>query len=87
MSVTKTLYLVQFEMEPEKGVRGAIQGYLVYAADEAELQEKINNLATTKAQGLPFWGSAVYPHGFVMYREPVAGTIEVEQEDDSSIRE
>ncbi len=81
MSLTKILYLIQFEMEPEKGARGAIQGYLVYASGEVELQERINHLAVTKAQGLPFFGCSIYPHGFVMFREPITGTIEIQEED------
>ncbi len=74
---TLYLYLLRFEVRNEVGKFLYDNAFTVYVKDEAELQEKIEEIATTKAKGQPFVGADKRPHGLTMMRRHFPATINV----------
>ncbi len=78
MSTVKQLYLLRFETCDNCGKYLYDEIFLVYAVDEIELQTKITEIATTKAQGKTFLGAEKRVYGLTIMHEHVPATIMIE---------
>ena len=81
MLVTKYLYLVKYKVPLLHRNDWSIEGILLYAKDDAELQAKIALLPAQNDSTKTFLEATLMPHGFTggmhTYYEP---TIRVEEE-------
>ena len=82
---TLYLYLLRFEVRNEMGRFLYDNAFTVSVKDEAELQAKIEEIATTKAKGQPFVGADKRPHGLTLMRKHLPTTITVKEGEDNGV--